>query len=583
MVEQIYDIVVEPGRLEHLCDVWVQHLQTAGEASNFDVLGKPNLLPHVERVADALKHLLDESVADSAPRTGAQAWVNAIRPAAIVVAQSGEITAANAAAQTYLGVRVGHSLCQLPLDTEALGVLGERLVRGNGNGANGNGNENTVPTMKKTELSDRPAFFRLQLKSQPAPALIRVIHGAGGDPSGAGIIMTIMSWPSELSGLLQNAFGLTAAEGEVLKDLALGYDVRDIAAKSKRSEPTVRTHVRAILAKTETNSQIELLRLTLGLMDGFQPKANLQNSTATGDPTGNGNFYHTIVVADGRRFDYLVIGDSSGAPFLMLPTDAGSTRLPASIELKMAQRGLRMIVPIRAGYGWSSPLPTGRHIHDVAIDDIRQLLDHLGIARAPILPICEDIRVAVEMACRHPDRISAVIATGAIMPTYKPQHFQRLPKFARFVIANGYYAPRTLPYIALAFYSFARRVGPKRFLQTVMAHSPGDLACLDDPEIAEALIKGSEISMRPGFTAHIPWAAGAIANFNGDWSQRLRDCPVPVILFHGHDDPYSPIETVREYAREIQGLTLHDYPGLGQLLYPVWPDIADAIERHIAR
>lgn len=51
IVEQIYDIVVEPGRLEQLCDVWVQHLQAAGESDKFGALGQPNLLPHVERVS----------------------------------------------------------------------------------------------------------------------------------------------------------------------------------------------------------------------------------------------------------------------------------------------------------------------------------------------------------------------------------------------------------------------------------------------------------------------------------------------------------------------------------------------------
>jgi pimeloyl-ACP methyl ester carboxylesterase len=242
-----------------------------------------------------------------------------------------------------------------------------------------------------------------------------------------------------------------------------------------------------------------------------------------------------------------------------------------------------MIVPIRAGYGWSSPLPTGRHVHDVAIDDTCQLMDHLGIARLPILSICEDIRISVEMARRHPSRVSAAICTGAVMPAHTPLHYQRMTKFTRFVIANAHYAPRALPYIAMTFYSFARRFGPKRFLETVLADSAGDRACIANAEIICALVKGSEITMRSDYTAHVSWAAEAIAVFNGDWSSRLRDCPAPIILFHGHEDPFSPFETVKEFTQELPGITLHDYPGFGQLMYPVWPEIADEIERHVAR
>ncbi len=574
MIEKIYDIVVDPGRLEQLCHVWVQHLQGAGGAPNFGVLGDASLLPHVDRVAAALQQMLKpelpDSGPDSEPGVSPAVWVNDIRSAAIIVTPTGEIVAANAAAHTALGVRAGKSISNMPLEADELIVLRAKISRSNGN-------------EKRNAHNGTQLLFRLQLGSRSGPTLVRVIEGAGGNPAHTGLVMTIVSWPQTLSQLLQSAFGLTSAEVEVAKDLTLGLNVRDIAGKSSRSEPTVRSHVRAVLAKTETNSQLELLRLTLGLMDGFQKSSKQLACVATGDPTGNGNVYQTLIVTDRRRCDYLVIGDPHGAPFLLFPSDAGSTRLPASAELDLAKRGLCMVVPIRAGFGWSSQIPAGRHVHDVAIEDTCQLMDHLGIVCAPVLSICEDIRIAVEMACRHPERISAIIGLGAIMPAHTTHHYQRMNALTRFVIINARYAPRTLPYIALAFYNLARRVGPKRFLQITMADSIGDKNCLNDSEICEALIKGSEISMRPDFTAHVAWAAHAVANFTGDWSSRLSDCPAPIILFHGHEDPYSPIETVKEFAHAIKCISLRDHHGCGQLLYPVWSEIADEIEHYVTR
>lgn len=43
--------------------------------------------------------------------------------------------------------------------------------------------------------------------------------------------------------------------------------MKDIAEARGRSAETVRTQLRSILAKTETHSQSELVRVVLGLMD----------------------------------------------------------------------------------------------------------------------------------------------------------------------------------------------------------------------------------------------------------------------------------------------------------------------------
>ncbi len=580
IVERIYDVVVEPRRLEELCDVWMQHLEMAGEcAARYGLLGEPNLIAHIERVEVALEQLMAAGSAGAWSRTLPHTWADSIRSAAFIAAPDGVIVAANDAARAALGVEAGRTIDDLPIEAADLNVLRTRLVAQRTNGsANGGGNG------AKNGHSEVQTLLRLRLRSQQVPILVQIIGGAGGGASYTGLVTTILKWPPELSGVLQNAFDLTSAEASVLKDLAFGFSVKDIAATSGRSDSTVRTHVRILLAKTQTNSQIELIRLTLGLMEGYQPSVQNHPALATGDPTGNGNCYETIVLSDGRRLDYLVIGHPRGAPFLLFPSDVGQTRLPAGAEGNLVHRALRMIVPVRAGYGWSSPAPTGLHVHNVAIGDTIELMDRLGIARAPVLTICEDLRLAVEMACCHPTRISAAVAMGALMPAHTPQHFQRMTKWSRFIIANARYAPRTLPFIALALFGLARRLGPKKFFETLYGASPSDTLHLANPEILDAIVKGSEVTLRPGFTAHIAFAAEAVANFNGDWTGRIRDCPVPVILFNGHQDTVSPIETVREYAEAFPHvITLHDYPDYGQILYPAWPEIADAIERYAAR
>ena len=66
---------------------------------------------------------------------------------------------------------------------------------------------------------------------------------------------------------MQEAFKLTDAEVEIIRALVEGKSVKEICEERKRSMETVRTQMRSILAKTETRSQSELIRITMSLMD----------------------------------------------------------------------------------------------------------------------------------------------------------------------------------------------------------------------------------------------------------------------------------------------------------------------------
>jgi DNA-binding NarL/FixJ family response regulator len=81
------------------------------------------------------------------------------------------------------------------------------------------------------------------------------------------VLSTELVWPEGFETTVQEAFGLTGAEVEIVRGITLGLPVKDIAEARGRSAETVRTQLRSILAKTETHSQSELVRVVLGLMD----------------------------------------------------------------------------------------------------------------------------------------------------------------------------------------------------------------------------------------------------------------------------------------------------------------------------
>ena len=557
LVDRVYDVAVAPERLEQLVDSWQQRLNLQNEPGALGLLSGPGVLKHVQRAERILRELM--SVVGE-QRDGIRDWIDAARAAALVVNRSGVIIAANDAAMQTLWLKPGNTLKVLQVVPDDLDVLVD-LVENLGSAS-----------------SADIRLLRLRKLDENAPILMRIVDSVGGDPDRIGLVTSILTWPAQLSSRLMVTFHLTLTEADVLKALTLGSSVKEIARRTARTEATVRSHVKALLSKTETQSQMELVRITLGLLDVVelaQPIAPLLG------PPGifpEPNHYSTITLVDGRRLDYLAIGDPRGRPFLMLPTDMGFTRLTPPAENWLAANRMRMIVPVRAGYGQSSPLPRRRDAFEVAIEDMFALCDHLRIDICPILAMCDDFHLAVAAAVAAPGRVTVIVALGPTMPATQPEHFRRMPKWTRFVYATARYAPLTLPYMSMAFFQCIRRLGPRRFMEAVMATSKADLAVLADDETLTAMLQGTEISVGPRFTAHVAWAAGAISNYAVDWSEKLAACAVPMVLFAGHQDPFAPFETTKEFAAVNPNITLREFPEYGQLLYPLWQQFLTAVQ-----
>jgi hypothetical protein len=79
----------------------------------------------------------------------------------------------------------------------------------------------------------------------------------------------------------------------------------------------------------------------------------------------------------------------------------------------------------------------------------------------------------------------------------------------------------------------------------------------------------------------VAWAAGAISNDAVDWSAKLAVCPVPMLLFSGHQAPFALFETTREFAQLTPRITLHDFPEYRQLLKPLWHQFLEAVQLHL--
>lgn len=116
---------------------------------------------------------------------------------------------------------------------------------------------------------------------------------------------------------------------------------------------------------------------------------------------------------DGRTLAWHEWGARDGTPLLRLQGTPGS-RLSRYPRLSLWERlGLRVIMADRPGYGASTRLP-GRGLAVVA-DDLVELLDHLALARVPLMGGSGGGPHVLAMCARHPERVrAATVVVGAV-------------------------------------------------------------------------------------------------------------------------------------------------------------------------
>lgn len=555
LIASLYDIALEPERLDELVSHWTNRIDTSvgsqrpesSPLADLGVLSDERIMPHLSRVEGILQSMM---ISSEAVFSSIDDWVRMKNHAAIVFDRNARVVTMNAAADQAFRISPGAGIAELGLEEADAEFLRQCLVR-------------------QVNSSPRQRLLRLRQRGDSPPLVALVVDPLLENRDYVGVITSAVSWPGKLSGLLEASFGLTGAECDVLKDLTLGRNVREMAIETGRSEGTIRTHIHALLSKTETRTQVEVVRLALGLFD----VASAFGTDDAGRPDARSlnNIYQTMMLSDGRRFNYLDLCDKGGKPFLLLPGNISLTRLPADAEFKLAQSGYRMIVPIRAGYGFSSPLPAGQDAADTGVADIVELLRFLKIGPVPIVCMVSDMRIATQLAVREEGLVTAIIGASAMLPLVEPGHFARLDKFTRFVMANGRAAPRTLGFIAMIFFIFAYRQGVKRFLELVLDGSEADRLALNNPDILDALIRGSHAILRPHFKAHVAWAQDIVA-FTTDWRDSLLRCTVPITLLVGDQSPWVPIETVREFAARASNIDVIEFADTGQLLAYQYPE-----------
>jgi pimeloyl-ACP methyl ester carboxylesterase len=118
-----------------------------------------------------------------------------------------------------------------------------------------------------------------------------------------------------------------------------------------------------------------------------------------------------LAVGEGVRLQYLDWG-GSGETVVLLPGLGNTAYIYTDFAPRLAARGFRPVALTRRGHGRSSQ-PAGGYEPDSLANDIRVLLDTLGVPRAHVVGHSFAGVEMTRFATRHPDRLGKLVYLDA--------------------------------------------------------------------------------------------------------------------------------------------------------------------------
>lgn len=568
VIDRLYEVAIDPARYEELLDRWEHMIRPARLQGRGDLQAvvDEDFAPHFER-ADKFLDRMAEGAAQNA-QSSPLAHID--KSAAFLVGRELRVVDVNKAGAAVLGIAKGSKLSALAIEDADLHQLEKQicaLLTGN---------------------SDQSAVFRARSVRTERLVVIqlRVLRWSDMPPLVLAVTSEIQ-WPEGFSAVLRSAFGLTNAEADVVRALTQCHTLREISDARGRSVDTVRAQLRSVFAKTETGSQTELVRLVLSMMDitaYTEGAAATSPRASVGSGTLEPRTFHALTLPDGRLMEYLVLGDPAGRPCLYLPLDYGLVRWPASAEAEAARHGIRIIVGIRPGYGNSSPLQRGSDYSRIIANDHLMLLDHLGVKKCPVISLGGDFHFSAHLFDRDPGRFTAMIACAGVLPLDRPEQYERMDKWHRFILAGARYTPHLLPFMVKAGFYLARKLGKAGFIHAVYGNSDADVKTFENPEVFEAMTCGSEVALSDDHSAHRAFSNEVITQETVDWSGYVRamEGRVPVHFLNGLHDPQVPPETLREHQRDYPWIEFAEYDDAGQLIFFLkWREVLNLLVKYL--
>lgn len=233
---------------------------------------------------------------------------------------------------------------------------------------------------------------------------------------------------------------------------------------------------------------------------------------------------HTL--ADGRTLSYATGGDPDGFPVVVHHGTPGSRLFGALLSDVASDKRVRLIVPDRPGYGYSSPPPSEWTRWDWK-EDVIELLETEAISEAAVLGFSGGGPFAV--AAADDDRLIRLGLLSAVVPPAE----NGLTRLSRIPFALG-----LLFRLSESLTTF---LGPEVIVQQYTNRSVPET-------VAKAVADDFQEALRQGVRA----PSRETRSFATDGLD-LDHLSIPVRAWHGTRDENTPVSPVRSLVRDLDG------------------------------
>jgi pimeloyl-ACP methyl ester carboxylesterase len=256
----------------------------------------------------------------------------------------------------------------------------------------------------------------------------------------------------------------------------------------------------------------------------------------------------TVVDApDGRDLSVVCCGAPSGMPIFLMHGTPGSRNGPRPRAGVLYRLGIRLICYDRPGYGGSAPHP-GRSVADAA-RDVEAIADFLGIKRFGVVGRSGGGPHALACAALLADRVQC----AAVLVGLAPWDAVDLNWYSGMTQMNveQYDVAGTDPEATrarLAQRAELVRKDPESLLRLLHPQLTGpDLRVVNDVAIREQLTGTYAEAVRIRGDG---WIDDVLA-LRSQWQFDPSEIKVPVMLWHGKDDVFSPVDHTYWLAERI--------------------------------
>ena len=442
-----------------------------------------------------------------------------------LVTVDGRVAAANTAASMEFDLDIGKPIDQLPYALDGAQPI-SALIRDN---------------MDEEKEIDADAILkRAYAATDEKIATIALTPSFGRVPMALVFVVTTQ-WKPKSAGLLNQQFGLTDTESEVLISFVDGYSSQDIAKQRARSHATIRTQFQSILNKTGTRNQTELLRTVLSISDFSKNIGEIVNAV---------NHPHRrcaeVLRKGGRVIEVTLMGDFAGDVVLTVGGVAFYT-FDSKTERLLFEANICVVSVCTPGCGKTDPIPENADRLEFIVDDVRTVLDQLEVDQCPILAIRNSPPICYKIASVLPDRISHIAQVSGCVPVkYTVSHLTQ-SSWVNGIAQAGMQSSAMKKILLKGAIKAWSMVGSKHFFRLQMSSNPIDSRYLQQADV----IKESDHALKTATMSGLSYATEDAGYTFGDWSEEVENCGVKTTILSGVEDSLFNIDAIRAFAKDF--------------------------------